>query len=80
MQVPNRACILTTQLQHKTSLLPAGRNVLCYSLQEALFSGASLETQVTTRWQQMSLIAPSRNLYPSCTTTWYHSANHSSYA
>ncbi len=33
------------------------------SLQEALFSGASLELQVTTRWQQVSLISPSQNSY-----------------
>ncbi len=50
-----------------------------HSLQEALFSGASLETQVTTRWQQVSLISLSYNSYTRGTTTWYGSANHSSY-
>ncbi len=34
-----------------------------HSLQEALFSGVSLEIQVTTRWQQVSLILPSHNSY-----------------
>ncbi len=53
---------------------------LAHSLQEALFIGASLETQVTTRWQQVSLISPSHNSYTRGTTTWYGSANHSSYA
>ncbi len=51
-----------------------------HTLQEAPFIDASLETQVTTRWQQVSLISPSHNSYTRGTTTWYDSANHSSYA
>ncbi len=51
-----------------------------HSLQEVLFSGAPMETQVTIRWQQVSLILPSHNSYTRSTTTWYGSANHSSYA
>ncbi len=69
MSTPNRSCIvsvLTSQWEH--------------ALQEALFSGASLETQVTTRWQQVSLISPSHNLYTRGTTTWNGLANHSIYA
>ncbi len=55
-------------------------NTQHHSPQEALFSGASLETQVTTRCQQVSLISPSHNSYTRGTTTWYVSANQSSYA
>ncbi len=51
-----------------------------HSLQKALFSEAPLETQVTTRWQQVSLISPSHKSYTRGTTSWYGSANHCSYA
>ncbi len=42
-----------------------GSNIL---LQEALFDGASLVTQFTTRWQEVSLISTSHNSYTRGTT------------
>ncbi len=47
----------------------SSKTIFFHSLQDALFIGASLETQVNTRWQQVSLISPSHNSYTRSTTT-----------